>query len=495
MKTLPLLSSSFPYFSWETQFGNATSTQLQNGYAALTGEGRTYEFHRYIWNDMVDLLSQALSEAGLSWNNAYGTAKETKVLEKYGLFTAQKFNAMTINIDQIIKNAWQWEVNQMFIGYVARPRFYGVTEKKDKGDYLYGQYIIELARVLNQFIAILKNEADFAEIKHHEIIKSVDEAQLVSKKVLPLAVEEVSFSKDHVRLLQVQAFRLYINCISHSIDHVIATATPSLVFYSKNITESSDYVEIRTPRSLVFSHQNCVETLDKVNLYSKKSLPIFHESIAKSTQKNEFASLGSLPINTENHIAKSIDRVVMLSAIPKYIVANEISHSTDKVQMMSVNPSYMTANEISNSKDEAILSNVPPYPISTNEISNSRDNVTIAPVKSNPLKLNGTIKTMHKVVLSLETTWLYPIQNGSDLYIQQIYSSERADSNLYIDCEAWEYPTQEDTNLHITQAFDMYQSNDDLSIDRFIESIQNGSDLYIRQIYDTSQEDSEAKGE
>lgn len=482
MKTLPLLSSSFPYFSWETQFGNATSTHLRNGYAALTGEGRTAEFHRYIWNDMVDLLSRALSEAGLSWNNAYGTAKDTKVLEKYGMFTAQKFNAVTINIDQIIKNAWQWEVNQMFIGYVARPRFYGVTEKKDKGDYLYGQYILELARVLNQFIAILKNEADFAEFIIREKSSTPTKVTASSQKSAPMGYGRSSYTKPIVEAVKNQSRPMYVSLYSSSKPQVVLTAqglrylaykghshTPSDATVTANKVARMTYkgysytpkeVSMNNPRvrRLLSSNEskgNLIATLRNPMVTHAEYETLIY-ALNESDLKNPIAqTMGYESISSFNDISEA--------TVPKVTHANseEIATSNNNVDVIVGRPKFPYSYETSNSSTDTEPNVLSSKPFSIKEKAKTIESTILA--KGNILKLGATIKSKTSVIAAIdgavENTWVK--QDGSNLFIYQIYDGYKETSTLYIDTEYWLAP------------------------------IQNGTDLFIRQIYDND----EVKGE
>ena len=75
---LPAIPSSYPTFDWYESNGTATAEQTEKAYTAILNQGQCADFSRFVWNDIVDLLSGALETSGLGWNTTHGTAEDTK---------------------------------------------------------------------------------------------------------------------------------------------------------------------------------------------------------------------------------------------------------------------------------------------------------------------------------------------------------------------------------------------------------------------------------
>jgi len=237
MKELPLLNSNFPQFSWEATTGNATAEQLQKAYAALNNKGRTEEFSHKVWNDIVDLLNQALTKSGHTWDSKYGTLKATKITVKHANFKASQFNAVAYNIQKLINTNWKWNFDTSKLGYIGRDRFYGKSEKGNNADYLYGWYILELARMLNVFIAILKNEANFSELIHEGKVYTKDQALLLPRISAPLYFAQSALSKFNAPLLPRQSAALYIAAAAKTYENVILSPLqPGVMLSQENIS-------------------------------------------------------------------------------------------------------------------------------------------------------------------------------------------------------------------------------------------------------------------
>lgn len=484
MKNLPLLSSSFPYFSWETQFNNATSAQLQSGYTALTSGGKTTEFHRFIWNDMVDLLSRAISDAGLTWDNTYGTAQETKVLEKYGAFTARKFNAITINIDQVIKNAWRWEVDQLFIGYVKRARFYGIAEKDDKGDYLYGQFIIELARVLNQFIAILKNEADFADFVIREHSSTPTQTTTLPRKSAPMRYGRSSYTIPISEVLRKQSRPIYSSlysssktraeALSKAIKGLTHKASSKALYGAKmnaphvarasyrDISKAPYDGTANAPKAGRMASSNKSKADYQTSMNKPQVELLEHQEIATAPYEVEALAREKMTIASEDTIASSVYTDVIVGK-PKFPIHEESSETTTDTKVEKGNPKYLIHAESSKTTKEVELE-TPTQAKFVPRLQKSMSTSVTRALRKTVLNLDAKIKSSSKVSTFLSFDGiedLWALQEGTNLHIYQVYDGYKETSDLYIDMEMWLAP------------------------------IQNGSDLFIQQIYDAS----EMKGE
>lgn len=336
MKELPLLPSDFKYFSWEEPIGEATTIQLQMAYNAILTAGKTTEFSRFVWNDMVELLYQALTQSKLGWDSTYGSADETKIPELYGTLTARRFNAMTINIDQLINYSWRWEINTHVLGYLGRPRFYGIAEKKDKGDLVYGWYLMELARVLNVFIAVLKNEADFAEFNIKNISNTPTNVTLLPRISAPMFYAKSSTTNKNVNLLSRKSRPMYVSLYSSSnIDvELIKKAVRRLTIkhLSKSVTNTKldPKQRIRTSSQHLLYSQHDVTMTDKLSKGFRQ-----YEKNIKTIVEAAISFYGCVDMFLEK-LHKSIDQSFMDMLPPWTFNVEELSKSNSIVTASNV---------------------------------------------------------------------------------------------------------------------------------------------------------------
>lgn len=145
----------YPLWSWEASNGSATDAQVQAAYNAIRNQGYTRDFSRLVWNDLVSLLSDAITAAGLTWDAKCTTAEGAKISEDGdGTLTAAMFNSVTHNLDQINPGfLWEWDKTQD-PGYTGRLAF-------QSGEKVYGWYLEELALVLNSFLALLRGDENY----------------------------------------------------------------------------------------------------------------------------------------------------------------------------------------------------------------------------------------------------------------------------------------------------------------------------------------------
>ena len=483
MKNLPVLSSDFAYFSWDSQFGTATSEQLQNAYTALTTNGLTTKFHRNVWNDIVDRLNKAITQAGLSWNTTYGTATETKINEKYGILTARKFNAVTVNIESILNNYWRWEKDTMFTGYLGRSRFYGVTEREDNADYLYGAYILELVRVLNTFIAVLKNEANFADFIIKEISHTPTDTLLRANKSAPMFFAKSSLTGTNTTALSRASRPMYTTLYSSSKYSSEALKRPSSILESsevgKSLTNTILSPKIRAKLDYIGA-SNAPYKVDAKSLGAKRlgSLTKALSKYISSMNKPKVARAGYetiiyAPYDSElnNPIAQVMDyeeailsKDISEANTPRVTQATSenIATSSNVIDVIVGRPKFPTAHEVDKTTSNTNTSVIKSNPLTIEDVANTCEKSLMA--KGNLLRLSASVKSRTKSSVYLtfdivENAWA--VQHGDNLFIYQIYDGYKDESDLYIDTEYWLAP------------------------------IQNGTDLFIRQLYDND----EVKGE
>lgn len=148
LKTIPLLPEDYPLFSWD---------DWPDSLAALVPGGPTKNFEMACWNALVSYLSDALTDAGLSWatgadkggNGGY-TAEETQITD--GIFRLYKFNQMVFNTyARVPLYSWLWVKDETFRGYEGYIYLY-----EYKRHYVYPEYITELVYRINQLVEIMR---------------------------------------------------------------------------------------------------------------------------------------------------------------------------------------------------------------------------------------------------------------------------------------------------------------------------------------------------
>lgn len=182
LKKIPVLPESHPLYDW---------ADWQSSRDALVSGTPTKYFAKEAWNAIIDGLSEALSDAGLSWDNKYTTAEGAKITEAYGKLTAKKFNSVRHNIDRPAPLGWKWAWKTDFRGYVGREDFKGRQEVGEACDLVYPEYIIELVRKLNLLLEIMRGTALIAEGEASQLSDAMVQLEL---RVQPAAHVET----DHI---------------------------------------------------------------------------------------------------------------------------------------------------------------------------------------------------------------------------------------------------------------------------------------------------------
>lgn len=594
MKTLPLLSSDFKTFSWTSSIGNATDEQLQKAYDALVSQGKTVDFSYSVWNDLVDLLNQAITKAGFEWDNTYATVEKTKMMWHLSPLNAYQFNSVTLNISNLIGIVWRWEVDTTSLGYLGRRQVYGVSERGEKADIVYGWYILELARVINLFIDVLKNEADFRELKIAEKIDTNNDSILLPRPAAPLNVAYQILTKNDVDLLIRKACYLnFQTALRTGVNAYLHPAVPSYLI-SRNASETQSKADIERIRPKWVKADDSSKTLEQATIRSGKATRIYgdyshhtknnaymsfnecfdmyvinrvntnndaravkipslnvsfddehftnsHGEIYKAVAydlaaednmytdyssllncipafnlgtayKNSYSkhrgsinAVESLPLESLNGNLHTSHDASLNAFEPEYLHSNNKSTSEHKCDVIAALPKSMESLLRDSSYDHAELIRAEPSYIQSSDSSFTLENGDLARPGAKIFSFAEKLLSSHKVHLTggrvleliadnhsitrnrvyiafdgIEDEWV--IQTGENLYIKQVYSSEKDENNLSIDC-GWFKPVQEENDLYIQSVYRSYNDNEKLfvDVDFYLEPIQEGSNLHIRQ--------------
>lgn len=246
MKGLPIISKDYPEFDWNGANGDATAAQSKAGYIALTTQGKTDTFSRFLWNDIVDKAGYLVKSAGLEWDSKYTKLDDCKIGDKYGALTAAKFNAVTSNLASLILHDWSWHYDLITPGYLGRTYVVGVSDipedSEERADIVYGHYILELVHALNLIIAIEKNEADFGEFVSNITSSTLQESPLRNPQAAAVFYEDSSKSVSESQLRNPHAGRLMASILSNTLQNSDLLDLAALLFSKTKKAKSGTFV-------------------------------------------------------------------------------------------------------------------------------------------------------------------------------------------------------------------------------------------------------------
>ena len=522
MKKLPLISNDYALFDWQA---NETT---KRAYEALTSQGQCGDFAQSIWNDIVDKLHGALTEAELVWNNTYGEIDDIKMKSPLDILTANRFNAITYNIEQIINTSWKWSVDKITKGYLGRPRVYGYEQKGKDADIVYGWYLLELVRVLNVFLSILKNDANFGELVYESSIQTLDgvdlalitspafgyhssilsnnDSALHPLEKLLLEVKGLIESNNSATLLPVESFPVDVKEYSESFENVTLTPKTPELLKGEYIDKSLNSSDLLTRHSGVLDFTNSSKTNYRVDLTG--SIPAKLKGEVRSLTK-EIVSLNvcivgaltptvghsktSLNSSLRKGVAGKMDHSYNIeTSLDSNILIREVAHadsylisnSLSNVDAYAVKPRYGASENKSFTNDYVDLMSGRPKLTESKNVDLTNSLVNLAAPKAGVIQSSVTSSTTSSVNLSVVNA------KGLASYIK---SKTKSFAQLTFKETDWIYPIQTDTDLYIQQIYDGYKENADLYIDTeyWLAPIQDGTDLFIRQVYD----ENEVKGE
>lgn len=141
-----LISTITPW-SWVASNGSASTTQTKNAYDAIMNNGKLSDFSYLVWNDLCDKTNEALIEVGGSWETTSGKAiEEDKMSDTDKILTAVRFNDLMYNIKRPLEGSFGYDTSNYATNF---PR---LVADVNKGDPVYGEHFIQIAKLLNVFI-------------------------------------------------------------------------------------------------------------------------------------------------------------------------------------------------------------------------------------------------------------------------------------------------------------------------------------------------------
>lgn len=433
---------------------------------ALMHNGPTRDFNSNTWNSIVDGTLALLSAMGGTWDSAYGTPNDTYLQpesadESKKSLTAKRFNAVTLNVDRILKNKWRWAVDDSVEkGFLGRERVRGVSEYGSKGaDKVYGWYMLELIRVTNLLIGIANGNNEYL-IEFSEELKSFSDV-LALPKILtsaPLPAEIFSETRTNAPLIPGEADKIYVYSKSQTDSHMnLRMAEVCNLLTDKIKTKSCSNISLIAPRPdlMYVMEKSSSNTLD-LEMFVGRVMEIGVRTITKNTcVQAEAKALALLGIHSDDNVCKSTSSVTARTALPLRIVSDEsISESSTQLEIMVSRPKMVIAE----AKD---------YSLCSLDIEKIRSKIFESFIKTKSLtdiaflereavsvSCSGGSKSNVKADLSFytpepEETWYDPVQNGTDLYIRNAYPQWQEDANVHLDGGVFYQAEQTGTNIYI----------------------------------------------
>ena len=480
MKELPLLSSDFEPFLWSQSNGEASLEQTKESFNALYNKDMCYKFSYLVWNDLVDKLNDALTQAGLTWKTTYGTVSSTKLTDKLTDFTARRFNSVAYNIDHLINNSWKWAVVPDINGFLGRARVKGYRDVGVSADIVYGWYLIELARVVNLFIDILKNEADFSELVYGDSIEtSVNDGITNADGYGVEYGDSIETSVDGV-IRSGDKLITDIDAISESVvDSEVVQGAASLVD-ADNISETLASTELNNGESVLASSvlkslTNASATIKAYAVGLMKAtgsqrtlldseftggdaIRVEHDDIGESILDSEMNTGDADRTEAEGIGASSIS-AEMITIIPSYLESDAISETNTSFEMISITPYLVIGKEISESNVSSDVRMHDGLLVDVDNIGKSTHASNIIGSVGELIKsaLISTFNVFAKLSFDSGAISDWVEQVGSNLYIRQAYKFINEENNGYfdrtVDVTFWVDPIKEGSDLYIRMDF------------------------------------------
>lgn len=510
---LPAIDSSFLLFSWDVGLNQLSRDALVSG-------GQCAYFRKETWNDIVDTLGDAMSDAHLSWDSKYTTFDGAHITEVYGGLSAAAFNSVRLNADVLFDIGWGWAADPAFRGYVGRKDFKGVASGKP--DDVYPEYILELARGVNLLVEVLRGTADMAEGAYGGIASSNFIPYLFPAKSVPMSFADPAESNAFGGGVSLPSapFQFYIPSESTLIgaavslpakllystendsgtgDWAIPTTCKVRIFTFYTPSTSNNWVIAQNPKAAVIrsrSHMAVTKNISAIDVYntvrmfsqfdtkssyfgetfaataisrqSQYGSVSFHDTTAKRCPA---ARLGYVRIGA---ISSSISEpIARLAAILTYAGYHAQSASVSASFAGKVAPAASISRVVSDLSGSSV--SLPSAPLVGTESSIATEHGFMACPESKPMQSADQGKTAHNAVIlpcksaSVEVGDLLsasehfavtdkPLSCHADVSVQS-----STDTNVVID-SAWYPPVWVDDTLWIRQTHIATPNGDTLEV-------------------------------
>ena len=513
-------------WTWEESNGSAAYWQMKAAVEVLSNCGTTAGFFHPVWNDLVDKVNETAKALRHGWCNAPMKVDELKIAEAYRPLTAKMFNTLVYNTHYPV---WSWQET------LGRTEFHGVETHGEAGaDIVYGRYFYELTERLNLVIAILNDTADSiklrlaykmlseisaemaavesAHLRTHEKQKLTAVGVLTQEKLdtwrlhynIPTAeftaiIQNGDFAECRSQLESYLNIKRKVNVLSsgvlavkpHSADVLgayaeISTDKPQ-TFLADSIETAGNFSKLNRLHSVTFDSNNLAKLGIKATARTSKTQSVKWSPLSAMLTFGAKASMDKLNFIGAAHwnsAQKSYSKLDMCKS------GQVLVDFSDKITVFAaleqadlfIGFSADTEHKITNSADLS-------YNISVNTSTESKLGLS---AKADAGVIRYAKASAEDVIhlndfANLETTgsWSYPVQEGENLSISQVYEIEQNDEHLFFDFGVmvgktafeisshanidwqlrWEYPVQIGNILFIPQSVLARQFTSKLEVD------------------------------
>ncbi|CDA72283.1 unknown [Ruminococcus sp. CAG:579] len=513
-------------WTWEESNGSVAYWQMKAAVEVLSNCGTTAGFFHPVWNDLVDKVSEVANALRYGWCNAPMKVDELKIAETYHPLTARMFNTLVYNTHYPV---WSWQET------LGRTEFHGVETHGEAGaDIVYGRYFYELTERLNLVIAILNDTADSIKLRlaykmlsdisaemaaletthlrTHEKHKLTAIGVLTQEKLdtwrfhynIPTAeftaiIQNGDFAECRGQIESYLNIKRKVNVLPvstlsvkpHSAD-VLGTYAEIIdvkpqTFCAENVETAQNFSKLNRLHSVTFDSNNFAKLGIKATARTSKTQSVKWSPLSTMLTFGAKASMDKLNFIGAAHWDSAHKGYSKLDMRKSGQVSVDFS---DKITVFAVLEqadlfigfSADTKHKIANSADIS-------YNISENVSAESKFGLSIKADAGviRYAKANTESFIVLNDFANLETTgsWSYPVQEGENLSISQVYEIEQNDEHLFFDFGVmvgrtafeissyanidwqlkWEYPVQSGNILFIPQSVLARQFTSKLEVD------------------------------
>ena len=513
-------------WTWDESNGSAVYWQMKAAVEVLSNCGTTAGFFHPVWNDLVDKVSEVAIALRHGWCNAPLKVDELKIAEEYHPLTAKMFNTLVYNTHYPF---WSWQET------LGRTEFHGVETHGEAGaDIVYGRYFYELTDRLNLVIAILNDTADSIKLRlAYKILTDISaDLNALQSEYLRTHEKHKLTSIGVLTQEKLDTWRLHYNIPTAEFTAILqngdfaecrgqiesylnikrkANAFPSCVMavkpHSADVLET--YAEIIDVKPQTF----CAENVEMAQNFSKlnrlHSVTFDGNTLAKLEIKSTAKTSKTQSVRWSPQSAMlifgakaSMDKLNFIGAahwnsahkcyskLDMRKSGQVLVDFSDKITVFAaleqadlfIGFSADTEHKITNSANISYNISVNTSAESKFELSAKADTGVIRYAKASA---EGIIHLNDFANLETTGSWSYPVQEGKNLSILQVYEIEQNDEHLFFDFDVmvgrtvfeisshanidwqlkWEYPVQIGNILFIPQSVLSRQFTSKLEVD------------------------------
>lgn len=513
-------------WTWDESNGSAAYWQMKAAVEVLSNCGTTAGFFHPVWNDLVDKVSEVANALRHGWCDAPLKVDELKIAEAYRPLTAKMFNTLVYNTHYPV---WSWQAE------LGRTEFHGVETHGEAGaDIVYGRYFYELTERLNLVIAILNDTADSIKLRlaykmlseisaemaaletthlqTHEKHKLTAVGVLTQEKLdtwrlhynIPTAeftaiIQNGDFAECRGQIESYLNIKRKVNVFPvntlsvkpHSADVLgtyaeLSTDKPQ-IFLADSIETAENFSKLNRLHSVTFEGNNLAKLSIKSTAKTSKTQSVRWSPLSAMLTFGAKASMDKLNFIGAAHFKseqKSYSKLDMRKS------GQVLVDFSDKITVFAaleqadlfIGLSADTEHKITNSADIS-------YNISVNTSTESKFGLSATAnagvIRYAKASAEGVIHFNDFANLETSGSWSYPVQEGENLNVSQVYEIEQNDEHLFFDFGVmvgrtafeisshanidwqlkWEYPVQSGDILFIPQSVLSRQFTSKLEVD------------------------------